>query len=207
MAIATAKSTSLKKDPSASRQDRLFRIFLLVTTGLSVAVLAVLLVDLFIDAAPALQPRLLTQYPRLSNPDEAGARSALIGSLYLMGFTATLTVPIGIGAAIYLEEFAAKGRLSRMIETNISNLAGVPSVVYGLLGLGVFVYALELGRVLLAGAMTLALLVLPVVIIASREALRAVPAGIREGAFALGATQWEVTRAQVLPAAIPRHSW
>jgi phosphate transport system permease protein len=203
MAIVTAKPATLKQDRSAGRRDRRFRIFLLATAGLSVAVLAVLLVDLLIDAAPVLRPRLLTHYPQLSNPDEAGARSALIGSLYLMGFTAAFTVPIGIGAAIYLEEFAAKNRLARMIETNISNLAGVPSVVYGLLGLGVFVHALELGRVLLAGAMTLALLVLPVVIIASREALRAVPGGIREGAFALGATQWEVVRAQVLPAAIP----
>jgi phosphate transport system permease protein len=120
-----------------------------------------------------------------------------------MALTALISVPVGIGAAIYLEEFGRNNRLSRAIETNIANLAGVPSVVYGLLALGVFVRALQMGTILLVGALTLSLLVLPIVIIASREALRAVPAAIREGAFALGATRWEVVRHQVLPAAIP----
>jgi phosphate transport system permease protein len=195
--------SSLRGSPRIVRRDRTFRVLLVAGTLVSLAVLVVLLVDLMSDSFGVLSPRLLLNYPSISRPDEAGARSALLGSLWLMTLTAGLAVPIGIGAAIYLEEFANDTRLNRAIETNIANLAGIPSVVYGLLGLGVFVYALELGRILLAGAMTLALLVLPVVIIASREALRAVPTGIREGAFALGATRWEVVRNQVLPASIP----
>ncbi len=203
MATATATRLSLRSSARVAMRNRAFRLLVLISALASVAVLAILLIDLVIDAAPVLRPRLLTNYPRLTNPDEAGVRSALLGSLWLMLLTAVLTVPIGIGAAIYLEEFAPDNRYTRTIETNIANLAGVPSVVYGLLGLGVFVYTLEMGRVLLAGAMTLALLVLPVVIIASRESLRAIPMGIREGAFALGATPWEVVAGQVLPAAVP----
>ena len=204
MAIATTTRPVLLKSRSRRAvRNRAFRLLVLSSALVSVAVLAVLLVDLLIDSAPVLRPRLLTNYPVLRAPNEAGARSAVLGSLWLMMLTAAMTVPIGIGAAIYLEEFAKNNRFTRAIETNIANLAGVPSVVYGLLGLGVFVYALEMGRILFAGAMTLALLVLPVVIIASREALRAVPGGIREGAFALGATPWDVVRGQVLPAAVP----
>jgi phosphate transport system permease protein len=193
----------MQGSPAVVRRNRAFKALLVAGTFASLAVLVVLLVDLMIDALPVLRPSVLTNYPSISKPDEAGARSALLGSLWLMALTAAFTVPIGIGAAVWLEEFAKDTRLNRAIETNIANLAGIPSVVYGLLGLGVFVYALELGRILLAGAMTLSLLVLPVVIIASREALRAVPSGIREGAFALGATRWEVVRDLVIPAAVP----
>ena len=203
MSVATTAAPPLRSTSRLATRNRGFRLLLLASALVSVGVLAILLVDLVIDAAPVLRPRLLTNYPVIRRPEEAGVRSALLGSLYLMVLTALLTVPIGVGAAIYLEEFAKSNRFARAIETNIANLAGVPSVVYGLLGLGVFVYALEMGRVLFAGALTLALLVLPVVIIASREALRAVPTGIREGALALGATPWEVVRGQVLPAAVP----
>jgi phosphate transport system permease protein len=202
MAASSLTVGALRGTPRAKRLGRIFRWLLVAITAISIAVLAVLLVDLFIDARPVLSPRLLTDYPS-TNPNEAGARSALLGSIYLMILTAALTIPIGVGTAIYLEEFAPKNRVTRAIETNIANLAGVPSVVYGLLGLGVFVHALELGRILFAGAMTLSLLVLPVVIITAREALRAVPAGIREGSLALGATEWETVRGQVLPAAVP----
>jgi phosphate transport system permease protein len=144
----------------------------------------------------------LTQFPSRF-PTKAGYKSALAGTFWLFGLTALLSVPIGVAAAVYLEEYAAKNRLNRFIEVNIANLAGVPSIVYGILGLAFFVRWLSLGRSVLAGAATMALVVLPVIIIASREALRAVPDSIRQGGFALGATRWQVIRHHVLPAALP----
>ena len=136
-------------------------------------------------------------------PARAGIRAALVGSAYLMVLTALFTFPIGVGAAIYLEEFAPRNRVTNFVEANIANLAGVPSVVYGLLGLGVFARFLRLGPSLLAGALTLTVMSLPVVIVAGREAIRAVPDGIRLGAYALGATKWQTVSRQVLPAALP----
>jgi phosphate transport system permease protein len=136
-------------------------------------------------------------------PARAGVRAALIGSAYLMVLTALFTFPIGVGAAIYLEEFAPRNRVTNFVEANIANLAGVPSVVYGLLGLGIFARFLRLGPSLLAGALTLTVMSLPVVIVAGREAIRAVPDGIRLGAYALGATKWQTVSRQVLPAALP----
>ena len=188
--------------PKVARRNRLFGALLLASTLVAIAVLVALLVDLVLDGAPMLNLGFLTNYPsRIAT--RAGARAALLGTMWLTVLTAAFTIPIGIGAAIYLEEFAKQNRFTRAIETNIANLAGVPSIIYGLLGLGVFVRALAMGTILLAGALTLSLLVLPIVIIASREALRAVPTGIREGAFALGATRWEVVRGQIIPAALP----
>lgn len=186
----------------AARRNRLFSVVLLASTFVAIAVLMALLIDLFTDGVSMLRPEFLTNYPSRI-PARAGIRAALLGTLWLTLLTAAFTIPIGIGAAVYLEEFARDNRFTRAIETNIANLAGVPSIIYGLLGLGIFVRALAMGTVLMAGALTLSLLVLPIVIIASREALRAVPVGIREGAFALGATRWEVVRGQVLPAALP----
>jgi phosphate transport system permease protein len=136
-------------------------------------------------------------------PARAGIKAALVGSAYLMVLTALFCFPIGVGAAIYLEEFAPRNRLTNFVEANIANLAGVPSVVYGLLGLGIFARLLRMGPSLLAGALTLAVMSLPVIIVAAREAIRAVPDGIRLGAFALGATRWQAVRGQVLPAAMP----
>jgi phosphate transport system permease protein len=136
-------------------------------------------------------------------PARAGIKAALVGSAYLMALTALFCFPVGVGAAVYLEEFAPRNRLTNFVETNIANLAGVPSVVYGLLGLGVFVRFLRMGPSLLAGALTLAVMSLPVIIVAAREAIRAVPESIRLGAFALGATRWQTVRRQVLPAAMP----
>ncbi|HEX5879309.1 MAG TPA: phosphate ABC transporter permease PstA [Actinomycetota bacterium] len=136
-------------------------------------------------------------------PARAGVKAALAGSAYLMALTALFCFPIGVGAAIYLEEFAPRNRLTNFVEANIANLAGVPSVVYGLLGLGLFARFLRMGPSLLAGALTLAVMSLPVIIVAAREAIRAVPDGIRLGAFALGATRWQTVRRQVLPAAMP----
>ena len=136
-------------------------------------------------------------------PARAGIKAALVGSAYLMALTALFCFPIGVGAAIYLEEFAPRNRVTSFVEANISNLAGVPSVVYGLLGLGVFARFLRMGPSLLAGALTLAVMSLPVIIVAAREAIRAVPDGIRLGAYALGATNWQTVSRQVIPAAMP----
>jgi phosphate transport system permease protein len=136
-------------------------------------------------------------------PARAGIRAALVGSAYLMILTTLFCFPVGVGAAIYLEEFAPRNRVTNFVEANIANLAGVPSVVYGLLGLGVFARFLRLGPSLLAGALTLAVMSLPVIIVAGREAIRAVPDSIRQGAYALGATKWQTVRRQVLPAAMP----
>jgi phosphate transport system permease protein len=136
-------------------------------------------------------------------PARAGIKAALVGSTYLMALTALFTFPVGVGAAIYLEEFAPRNRVTNFVEANIANLAGVPSVVYGLLGLGIFARFLRMGPSLLAGALTLTVMSLPVVIVAAREAIRAVPEGIRLGAYALGATRWQTVRRQVLPAAMP----
>jgi len=171
-------------------------------TVFGLVALAALLYTVAADGVGALDWGFLTSFPSRF-PEQAGAKAALMGTLWVMGFTAVFAVPVGIGAAIYLEEFAPKNLLTKLIETNINTLAGVPSVVYGLLGLAVFVYWVKLGPSILAGALTLALLVLPIVIVGSREGLRAVPPSIREAAIALGATKWQAVRHQVLPAAMP----
>jgi len=136
-------------------------------------------------------------------PLDAGLNTALLGTVWVISLTAVIAFPIGVGAAIFLEEYASQNRLSKIIQVNIANLAGVPSVVYGLLGLGIFVELLDLGRVILAGALTMALLSLPVIIIASQEALRSVPLSLRQAAYGVGATRWQVVRHHVLPAAFP----
>ena len=171
-------------------------------TVFGLVALGALLYTVAADGVGALDWGFLTSFPSRF-PEQAGAKAALMGTLWVMGFTAVFAVPVGIGAAIYLEEFAPKNLLTKLIETNINTLAGVPSVVYGLLGLAVFVYWAKLGPSILAGALTLALLVLPIVIVGSREGLRAVPPSIREAAIALGATKWQAVRHQVLPAAMP----
>lgn len=187
-------------------KEKIFQMVCLGILALSLVALIVLIVDVYHDGLPRLSWQFLTGYPSRF-PTRAGILPALIGSIYLMGLTALLAFPIGVGAAIYLEEYATRGgkggKFSNLIEINIANLAAVPSIIYGLLGLAIFIRALAMGRSLLAGAMTLALLVLPVIIIASREALRTVPMSIREGSYALGATQWQTIRHQVLPLAFP----
>lgn len=181
--------------------DIFYALFLL-SVLVGIAGLITLLVQIVVPGAPWLNWHFLTSYPS-RHPQEAGLLSALMGTIWLMGLTAVFSVPVGVGAAIYLEEYAPRNWLTRLIEVNISNLAGVPSIVYGLLGLSIFVGWMALGRSLLAGALTLGLLVLPIVILASREAIRAVPSTHREAAYALGATQWQVTKRVVLPAAFP----
>jgi len=182
--------------------DRLLRSAGILMLLLALAALAALLYDVFRDGWPRLSWAFLTGFPSRF-AENAGIWHALVGSVYVIGLTAALTVPTGIAAAIYLEEYSVGGRLSRLIEINISNLAGVPSIIYGLLGLGLFVRWMNLGPSVLAGAMTLALLVLPVVILSTREALRAVPKSLREGSYALGATKWQTIWNQVLPSAVP----
>ena len=166
-----------------------------------IAALVLLLAVVTRDGFHRLSWDFITSFPSRF-PEQAGIRAALLGSMWVMGLTTVIAVPLGIGAAIYLEEFAPRNWLTRIIETNINNLAGVPSIVYGLLGLALFVRAMELGRSILAGALTLALVVLPIIIISAREGLRTVPPSIREAAMALGATRWQTVWHQVLPAAL-----
>lgn len=186
-------------------KGNLFYAALLFAIGIAILGLVALIVQSAVKGAPAFGINLITNGPSSINPEEAGFRPAIIGSLYLMVGVMVLIVPLGVGAAIYLEEYADGTRWwNRVIELNIQNLAGVPSIIFGILGLAFIVRGpLDLGFILAAGALTLGLLVLPTVILAGREALRAVPPSIREGSLALGATEWQTTRRQVLPAALP----
>ncbi len=181
--------------------------FALLLLALTVALvgLAAIIIQAVVNGAPAISPTLFTNGPSTINPSEAGFRPALIGTVYLILGVIVLVVPLGVGAAVYLEEYGDRETWwNRTIELNVQNLAGVPSIIYGILGLAFIVRGpLDLGFILIAGSMTLALLVLPTVILAAREAIRAVPPSIREGSLALGATQWQTIRRQVLPAAIP----
>jgi len=180
-----------------------FAAYLIFSLGVGFAMLAALLVDVLHDGLPSLSWQLLSEGPSI-NPDKAGARPAILSTLYMGALLLAFTIPLGVGTAIYLEEYAKKDKwYNRLLELNIQNLAGVPSIVYGILGLAFLVRGIGLGRVLLAGALILTLLVLPTVIVAAREAIRAVPDSIRQGAFALGATKWQVVSKQVLPASIP----
>ncbi|HAE33246.1 MAG TPA: phosphate ABC transporter permease PtsA, partial [Dehalococcoidia bacterium] len=164
--------------------------------------LVVLLYEVLSNGLPWMNWQFITDYPS-RHPEEAGLFSALMGTVWLMGMTALFTVPVGVGAAIYLEEYAPRNILTRVIEINVANLAGVPSIVYGLLGLALFVTWFQLGRSILAGSMTLSLLVLPIVILSSREAIRAVPDSYRQAAYAMGADQWQVIKQVILPSAAP----
>ena len=180
----------------------IYALFLLATM-VGIVGLVVLLAQIIAEGAPWLNWDFLNSYPS-RHPEEAGIKSALWGSVWLMGLTGMFAIPIGVGAAIYLEEYAVPSRLTTFIEVNLSNLAGVPSIVYGLLGLSLFVQWMFQGeRVLLAGAMTMALLVMPIVILASREAIRAVPDTYRQAGYALGAEKWQVVKGIVLPQALP----
>jgi phosphate transport system permease protein len=192
--------------PSSARRakDLVFRLALLSCLALAIGLLAILLIDVALDGAGTLNWDFINNFTSIS-ADKAGIQAGLWGTIWLMGVCALFIVPVGVATAIYLEEYADPKRWwNRLIELNIQNLAAVPSIVYGILGLAFLVRGpFNLGNVVLAGGLTLALLVLPMVIIAGREALRAVPSSIREGSMALGATQWQTIWRQVLPAAIP----
>jgi len=189
--------------PRGLWRGRLFYAFLLFSLGIGIVTLGALLIQVVVKGIKWVDLVLLLEPPS-ADPLIAGAEPAILATIYLGVLVILFSVPIGVGTAIYLEEYADRDRwYNRLLEINIQNLAGVPSIVYGILGLAFLVRGLGLGRVLLAGAMILTLLVLPTVIIASREAIRAVPDTIRQGAYALGATKWQVVWRQVLPGAIP----
>jgi phosphate transport system permease protein len=214
MSVAEAAVTRRVVQRSSNGQrvrELLFRASLLLCLFIAVVFLGVLLVDTAADGVPFLSLDFLTSFPSRIAPETSGIQSALIGTLWLMALCALFIIPVGVATAVYLEEYADRDRWwNRLIEVNIQNLASVPSVVYGILGLAfivrgpVEVFGLGVGQpTLLAGALTLGLLVLPVVIIVAREAIRAVPPSIREGSLALGATQWQMIWKQVLPGALP----
>jgi phosphate transport system permease protein len=208
LAVAGARAVTLEQVGRQPRGDvargGVFLALLLAAVGIALLGLVLLLADAIADGAPRFGIDLFTQKAS-SLPANAGFQDAILGTLWVIGGVIVFCVPIGVGAALYLEEYAAKERWwNRAIELNIQNLAAVPSIVYGILGLAFIVRGpLDLGFIVLAGSLTLTLLVLPTVIIASREALRAVPDSIRQGSLALGATRWQTIRRQTLPAAIP----
>lgn len=214
--IADATRDEVQRALSGRRRslgETAFSVLLFLTLLIALVVLVVLLLDVVRTAIPILQDRggkiFRSGYSTL--PANAGIKAGLIGSLYLMAFVLVVALPLGIGAAIYMEEYARDNRITRFINTNIRNLAGVPAIVFGILGLAIFVKLLGPvtgpgsveGKSLLAGGLTIALMVLPLIIITTQEALRAVPRSIREGGFGVGATRWEVVRSHVLPSAAP----
>jgi len=210
-------SQSLKQDGSLAtsgfklslstryQSDRIFKILAWLASFIGLVVLGFLIADVLVDGIPSLDWSFITSFPS-RRPSEAGILSALVGSIWVMLLTALISFPLGVGAAIFLEEYAADSLFARVIEINIGNLAAVPSIIYGLLGLQIFVRFMEPitgGRTVLSGALTLSLLILPIIIVASRESLRAVPNSLRQAGYALGATRWQVVRSQVLPLAFP----
>ncbi|GAA4084269.1 phosphate ABC transporter permease PstA [Streptomyces shaanxiensis] len=185
-------------------RERLFQLGLWASLAVGVVFLGCLLVYVVVEAWPRLDSRILTNFPDIIDPSQAGAQSAIMGTIWVITFTALYCLPVGFLTAIYLEEYADPERWwNRAVEINIQNLAAVPSIVYGILGLGIISRGLGFGQTVLTASLTLSLLVLPTVIIAAREAIRAVPPSIREASLALGATQWQTIWRQVLPAAVP----
>jgi len=180
------------------REDLIFNIIGIACTLIGVITLGSLIVDMVIDGLPRLNWEFFTSYPSRF-ADKAGILSAWVGTLLVMLVTAVAAVPLGVAAGVYLEEYARKNWLTNLIEINIANLAGVPSIIYGLMALGLLVYQLRLGQSILTGGITLSFLILPIIIVATREALRTIPQGIREAALALGSTKWQVVRYHLLP--------
>lgn len=193
------------KLPTRYGWDKVFAIATWAATAVGLVVLAILLIDVCSDGLPRLNWQFITSFPS-RRPSAAGILSPLIGSIWLLIATALIAFPLGVGAGIYLEEYATDSWLSQIVEVNIANLAAVPSIIYGLLGLQIFVRWMEPitnGRSILTGALTLTLLILPVIIIATRESLRAIPNSLRQAGFALGATRWQVIREHIFPLALP----
>ncbi|MDP1878158.1 MAG: phosphate ABC transporter permease PstA [Actinomycetota bacterium] len=185
-------------------RDRIFMWSLLITLFIAIATLLVLIAYVTIKGWPRLDATLWQNMPSIRRPETAGAQSAIMGTLWVISLTALFALPTGILAALYLEEFShPDSKFQRFVEVNIQNLAAVPSIVYGILGLAVFARAMALGQTVITASLTLALLILPVLIISTREALRAVPRNIRDGSLALGATEWQTAWKQTLPAATP----
>ena len=204
-AAAAAVETRFATGRSSRRLEVGFKALLIGCLGIALVTLAVLLIDVLVDGTGSLSPSFLTEAPSRILPENSGIGPALAGTLWLMLVCAAFIIPVGVASAIYLEEYANREKwFNRTIELNIQNLAAVPSIVYGVLGLAFLVRGpIGMGNILIAGGLTLGLLVLPVLIVAGREAIRAVPPSIREGSMALGATKWQTIWRQVLPAAIP----
>lgn len=181
--------------------DVLLHMLFLLATSVGIIALSVLIIDIIIDGAARLQPELFQNFPS-RKAEQAGMKSALVGSIYMLCIMAPVSFIFGVGAAIYLEEYAPKNWLTKLIQINISTLAGVPSIVYGILGLALFVRMFGMGKSLLAGSLTMALLVLPIIIVSAQEAIKAVPRSRRDASFALGATKWQTVSRSVLPSSI-----
>jgi phosphate transport system permease protein len=184
------------------RRDLLFVLLGVAALGLAFATFITLFLDMLVDGWSRLRPEFFTQFAS-RKAEQAGILAAWVGTLAVMVVTALVAVPLGVAAGIYLEEYAVRNKLTAIIEININNLAGVPSIVYGLLALGMFVHTFGLGASIRTAGLTLALLILPIVIVATREAIRAIPGSIREAAYALGATRWQLVRHHVLPYSLP----
>ncbi|WP_141500303.1 phosphate ABC transporter permease PstA [Paenibacillus luteus] len=191
-----------KQIANRRKTDWYLHILFVIATSIGVLALCALIVDILVDGIARLQPDLFTNFPS-RKADGSGMKSALVGTIYMLLIMAPISFIFGVGAAIYLEEYAKKGRITRIIQLNISTLAGVPSIVYGILGLTLFVRLLSLDRSLIAGALTMTLLVLPIIIVSAQEAIRAVPKSRRDASFALGATKWQTVYRSVMPSALP----
>ncbi|MDQ0298719.1 phosphate transport system permease protein [Salibacterium salarium] len=183
-------------------KNKIFKGLFIGATGFSILMLLILIIRILTQGLGYLDWDLLSSYAS-RNPEDAGILSAFVGTIWLMGVTAPISFILGVGTAIYLEEYAGKNRFTALIQMNISNLAGVPSVVFGLLGLTIFVREMSLGRSVIAGGLTMALLILPIIVVASQEAIRSVPNNLKEASYAMGASNWQTVYRVVLPAAIP----
>jgi phosphate transport system permease protein len=183
-------------------KDKLFEYWGIISTLIGIVLLVFFMTDIFMQGISRIDATFFTNSPSGLKPETSGIFPALLGTLWILFLTASISIPLGVGAGIYLEEYSKKNWVSSLLEINISNLAGVPSIIYGLLGLEVFVRIMGLGKSVLAGALTLSLLVLPIVIVATREAIKAVPDSIKQAAYALGATKWQTIWTQVLPSSI-----
>lgn len=182
-------------------KDKVFQIWGITCTLIGLILLALFIGDIFIDGVSRIDWKFITSLPS-RKPENAGIYTAMMGTFWILGLTTIIAFPLGVAAGIYLEEYAKKSRLANILEINISNLAGVPSIIYGLLGLEVFVRMFNLGASILAGSLTLSLLILPIIIVATRESIKAVPSSIKEASFAMGATKWQTVWNQTLPASI-----
>jgi len=199
---AEFRATAARLVARTRRQDWIFVVLGIAVLVLAMGLLATLIIDLLADGLGRIDREFLTSFPS-RRPGAAGILSAWVGTTLVMVVTAFLAIPLGIGAGLYLEEYAGKSWVSDLIEINVSNLAGVPSIIYGLLALGFFVYALGLGQTVLVAGMVLAILILPIVIVATREAVRSVPSGLRESAYGIGCDRWQTVWTYVLPSARP----
>ena len=182
--------------------DKIILVGLITAVTIVLGVLATLLIRIIMDAWGWVDWQFITSYPS-RKPELSGIKAALLGSLWVIGFTALISIPIGIGTAIYLEEFAEDNRFNRFIKLNIANLAGVPSIIYGILGLALFVELMKMGRVILAGSLTMSFLILPIIIITSQEAIKTVPRDLVNASLALGSTKWQSVIKVIIPISVP----